>query len=129
MPSYVRGRPRAGRLISDAEIVELYAAGTDSMVIGIQAGCSDTTVRDLVRAAGGAVRARGGKPRRVLALPDAEIVRLYKSGMGGVEIADRAGCTPNTIYAILRNSGVALRASFEKAAAERRARRRNSASP
>jgi hypothetical protein len=94
----------------------------------VRAGCCDTTVRDLVRAAGGAVRPRGGKPRRVLALPDDEIVRLYRSGVGGVEISDRAGCAPGTVYRILKDSGVTARASFGKAAAERKARRRNSIS-
>jgi hypothetical protein len=125
MPSYIRGRARIGRHLPDAEIVALYEAGTDAYVIGIMAGCCDSTVRALVRAAGGTVRGRGGKPRRDLAITDAEMVRLYQTGLSGVVVADRAGCSPGTVYNRLRACGVTARASFEKAAAERRKKRRN----
>jgi DNA invertase Pin-like site-specific DNA recombinase len=124
MPSYVRGRARIGRHLPDAEIVALYAAGTDAYTIGILAGCCDQTVRDVVRAGGGTVRPRGGKPRRDLALPDAEIARLYRSGLSGVEVARLAGCSSGTLYNTLRRLGVEVRRSFEKAQDARKAKRR-----
>lgn len=123
MPSYQRGHARNGRHLTDAEIVELYAAGADALSIGMRAGCCDTTVRNLVRAAGGVVRPRGGRPRRALLISGDEIVRLYRSGLGGVELADRAGCAPGTIYRVLRESGVHVRPSFAASKADRQRRR------
>jgi DNA-binding CsgD family transcriptional regulator len=111
------------RTMNNDEIVAMYETGVDSLTIAIRAGCCDTTVLDIVRQAGGTIRPRGRKPRKVLALSDDEVLRLYRSGLSGVVIADRAGCTPNTIYTILRNSGAPVRASFSAAKAARRKRR------
>jgi hypothetical protein len=59
MPSYVRGRPTQ-RLISDEEILRLYLEEElDGDTISYHAGCSSTTVLDIVRKLGGVVRGRG----------------------------------------------------------------------
>jgi hypothetical protein len=115
---------RIRRTMTDTEIIALYETGVDSLTVAIRAGCCDTAVRALVRAAGGTIRDRGKKSRRVLRIPDDEIARLYRSGVSGVDIANIAGCSPSTLYNTLRDIGGPVRASFEKAAAERRAKRR-----
>lgn len=113
MPSYVAGRPRTGRYLTDEEIVRRYADGLDSYTLGLQAGCSCATVLQIVRAAGGAVRAKGASPRRPLKISDDAIVELYQSGFSGVAVGDRAGCTAGTIYNILRAAGVSIRTPTE----------------
>jgi AraC-like DNA-binding protein len=109
MPSYATGRLR--RKLPDAEIVRLYVEEKlDSDTIGARAGCSSTTVLDLVRAAGGTVRKPGApRQRAVLLIPDAEIIRRYRAGDSGPLIAYAAGCTPSTVYRILKDHGIAVR--------------------
>jgi DNA-binding CsgD family transcriptional regulator len=107
MPTYVRGR--GSRSLTDAEIIQAYVQGEDADSIGIRAGCSGTTVRDLVRAAGEVVRGRGKRPRKPLKLTDAEILRLYRSGQSGQAVADAAGTTTNTVYKIVRDQGGTIR--------------------
>jgi DNA-binding CsgD family transcriptional regulator len=109
MPSYVRGR--GGRKLSDAEIIRLYVSGRDADAIGFDAGCSSTTVLNLVRAAGETVRPSGGRRRSVLAISRDQIVQMYRDGQSGPQIAAVAGCTPSTVYHTLRAAGVPLRDS------------------
>lgn len=108
MVSYVRGR--TARTMSDAEIVELYLSGLDSSTVGARASCDSTTVLDLVRKAGGTVRGRGGR-LGPLPLTDAAICQMYRDGMAGPMIADKAACASSTIYQILRKAGVRCRPS------------------
>lgn len=124
MPSYVAGRPRTGRILSDEEIVRRYVDGTDSFTLGLQAGCSGVTVLAIVRAAGVAVRTPGSSPRRALRISDAEIIQLYLSGMSGTVVADRAGCAAGTIYKLLRANGIPRRQPYTKSKAERQAAHR-----
>jgi hypothetical protein len=79
MPSYLRGRP-SQRPISDEEILRLYVEEKlDGDTISYRAGCSNTTVLDIVRKLGGVVRGRGrGSERKTLKLADAEIIQRYK---------------------------------------------------
>ena len=67
MPSYVRGRPPQ-RPISDEEILRLYVEEKlDGDTISYRAGCSSTTVLDIVRKLDGVVRGRGrGSERKTL---------------------------------------------------------------
>lgn len=125
MANYIRGRTRT---LSDAEIVRAYNGGEDSNAIANRANCDASTVLYLVRRAGYPVRPRGPLPRKKLALSDAEIVRLYRDGLSGPVIADRAKTTAGTIYALLRRNGVQPRAPQQvataAAAAARAARKR-----
>ncbi len=120
MPNYT-GRQR---MLSDAEIVELYRQGLDAETVGIAAGCSGTTVLAIVRAAGEPIRQRGkgstGKRKR-LALSDEEIVKRYQNGASAPEIAEAAGCTTEVIYRTLRNANVPRRAPYS----DRRTRSRS----
>lgn len=114
MPSYVSGARR--RTLPDAEIVRLYVSeNLDSDTIGARAGCSATTVLDLVRAAGHEVRKPGGRPRNIK-VPEDEICRRYLAGETGPDIARALGCTPSAIYHILRRRGVPRRADAAQAA-------------
>jgi len=103
MPSYVRGR--AARSLTDAEIIAAYVRGEDGDTIGMRAGCSGTTVREIVRNAGEVVRGRGARPRKKLLLTDEEIARRYRSGQTGATIGDAAGCDAGTVYKIVRAMG------------------------
>lgn len=107
MTSYTRRR----RTLPDEEIVKLYVdERQDSETIAFRAGCSSSTVLAIVRAAGHEVRRPGSppplKPRMI---SDAEIIRRYRDGQAGPRIADAAGCTPATVYRILRDHDVTVR--------------------
>jgi hypothetical protein len=81
----------------------------DGESIGLEAGCSGTTVLDIVRAAGHPIRPPGrGVPRPRL-ISDEDIARRYKAGEDGPRLAQAAGCTPGTIYRLLRLQGVYVR--------------------
>jgi hypothetical protein len=115
MASYVRGR--RSRQLSDDEIIKRYVEdGADAESIAFDARCSGTTILTIVRAAGHEIRKSGrGAPRQRL-ISDADIIRRYRDGQSGPLIADAAGCTPGTIYHLLRRNGVELRASPSGAA-------------
>jgi hypothetical protein len=120
MPSYVRGRPPQ-RLLSDEEILRLYVEEElDSDTIGYRAGCSSTTVLEIVRKLGGVVRERGGRnERKTLKLTDAEIIQRYNDGASGLTLAEQAGCDHATIYRVLHSHGVRTRAPSESGTAAR----------
>lgn len=107
MVSYIRGRGL--RTISDAAIVSRYMAGDSSTDIGLDAGCTADTVLYLVRRAGHQPRPRGSRSTKVLGLTDEQICRLYRDGLSGPVIADRAGTTAATIYARLRAHNIPRR--------------------
>lgn len=99
------------RNISDAEILRLYVEeGLDSEIIAMRAGCCAGTVLKAVRDLGGAVRRRSGLPadyaRKV---SDEDVVRRYKAGETGRELAAEANCSTVTIYRILSLAGVPRR--------------------
>ena len=108
MPSYVRGK--RARTLDDAEIIRLYVEERlDGEGIGLLAGCSATTALDIVRKAGHPIRPCGrGVPRPRL-ISDEDIARRYKAGEDGPRLAQAAGCTPGTIYRVLRSLGVHVR--------------------
>lgn len=109
MPSYVRGRER-GRLLSNAEVVEAYVSGETAESIAQRARCCGVTVLQIVRAAGEPVRRPGAPPtHKPRTISDSEIVRRYRAGEHGPLLADAAGCTPGTIYRVLRAHGVEVR--------------------
>jgi hypothetical protein len=111
MPSYVRGR-ETGRKLSDDEIVRAYVSGETSDSIALRAECCGVTVLQIIRRAGVAVRKPGAPPNHKSRLiSDAEIIRRYRAGEAGPILADAAGCTPGTIYRVLRNHGVEVRPS------------------
>jgi hypothetical protein len=115
------------RTLPDEEIVRLYVGGLDSDSVGARANCSSTAVLDLVRAAGHQVRKPGGR-KHAIAMPEDEICRRYQGGESGPVIALAAGCTPSSIYSILKKHGVARRldqsmAATVAASAARRQRR------
>lgn len=124
MVSYIRGRLRT---LSDQEIVSAYLAGGDSSEIGALANCPPDTVLYLVRRAGHQPRPRGPHSTKKLALTDEMIIRLYREGLSGPVIAERAGTTPATIYGRLRRYNVPRRPVGDQAkanAAASRARRK-----
>lgn len=108
MPSYVRGRKR--RALDDAEIIRLYIEEhLDSESIAFAAQCSSTTVLDIVRAAGHPVRRPGRGAPRHRHVSDEEIIQRYRAGQDGPRLAAIAGCTPGTIYRLLRRHNVPVR--------------------
>lgn len=122
MPSYVRGQGR--RSLTDEQVIHLYLSGLDSDSIGYRANCSGTTVIAIVRAAGHEIRKKGGR-RHSLIMSDADIAKLYVAGQTGPQIADSIGCTPSSIYHVLRRLGVQIRddaAAVAKLAARNRAK-------
>jgi hypothetical protein len=96
----------------------MYASGLDADSIGYRAGCCGTTVLAIVRAAGGTVRAPGSNPGKPLRLSADVIVRRYLAGESGPILADAAGCTPSTIYRLLRQHGVTMRDTGPRTAAQ-----------
>jgi hypothetical protein len=115
--SYRRGRPVA-KLLTDEQIAEMYASGLDADSIGYRAGCSGSTVLAVVRAHGGTVRPPGSSTGRPLALTAEELCKRYQAGESGPRLADAAGCTPSTIYRLLRHHGVVMRDTGPRTAAQ-----------
>lgn len=108
MPSYVRGK--RVRKLDDETIIRLYVEERmDGESIGIEAGCSGTTVLDIVRKAGHPIRPPGRGVPRPRHISDGEIARRYRAGEDGPRLAQAAGCTPGTVYRILRTMGVDVR--------------------
>jgi hypothetical protein len=108
MPTYTR---TGQRRLPDQEIISLYLSGLDSETIGFRANCSPTTVIDIVRRAGHPIRPRGNRPGIQRSMEDGEIVRLYRNGQTGQQIADAAGCSVGTVYRILQRHDVERRPS------------------
>jgi hypothetical protein len=109
MPSYVRGREH-GRTLPDEQIVRLYVSGETADRIALRAGCCGVTVLQIIRRAGVPVRKPGAPPtHKPRAISDAEIIRRYRAGDPGPRLADAAGCTPGTVYRVLRQHGVEVR--------------------
>ena len=122
MPSYVRGREK-GRLLSDDQITDLYVSGETADAIAQEAGCCGVTVLEIVRRAGVPVRKPGAPPsHKHLAISSAEIIRRYRDGQSGLLIADAAGCTPSTVYRVLRSHGVEVRPSPSRTGGRKAAR-------
>lgn len=122
MPSYVRGRER-GRLLDDTEIVEAYLSGETADSIAQRAACCGVTVLQIIRRAGVAVRKPGAKPaHKPRRISDGELVRMYRDGKSGPLIADLAGCTPGTVYRVLRSLGVPVRPSPSRTGGRKKAR-------
>jgi hypothetical protein len=119
MPIYTRRR-----LKTDAEIAALYDSLRDSEAVAFQSGCNATTVLKIVREQGlGHLiprRGLGSKGRRkALLLADEEIVRRYRAGENGPELAVAAGTQPGRIYEVLERHGVPRRAATDHGRAAR----------
>lgn len=122
MTRYMFGR--RGRTMTDEQIVQAYLSGISSMDVGLEAGCTAETVRDLVIKAGHKMRPRGGqKPKRPRPIPDEEIIARYKNGESGSRLADLCRCSTAMIYLLLKRAGVVRRKSWEHNAAKRRSQR------
>jgi hypothetical protein len=103
----------------------LYLSGLDSETIGFRANCSPTTVIDIVRRAGHPIRPRGNRPGPRRSMEDGEMIKRYRLGETGQQIADAAGCSVGTVYRILQREGVDRRpsnASLQRKLEARRAR-------
>lgn len=104
------------RLLTDAEIVEMYLSGVDSFTVGLRGNLDPTTVCKLVREAGHQVRRRGGrKPLTVLAIPLDQAIRLYNDGLSVQSVADKAGVDRATMASVFKRAGVRLRTQQEVA--------------
>jgi hypothetical protein len=97
------------RTLSDEQICARYAAGQASIDIAIAAKCCATTILEIARHAGIAIRQRGGSRRLNLKLSDQTIVARYVSGESGAALARAAGCHTPTIYHILNLAGITRR--------------------
>jgi hypothetical protein len=115
---YTRGfAPRA----SDERIVELYREHRNSVAVGVIAGCSDTTVLDIVRRTGNADlinRQRGRsstpKPPKRLPISDSEIVERYRAGTSMKILVDQTGAGYPRIKAIIQAAGVPIRTGTQQ---------------
>lgn len=98
------------RRLTDAEICERYAEGASSIDVGLLANCSSTTVLDVVRKYGVAVRSVGGSaPLGRRKLSDADVCLRYLAGHTAPRLARTAGCCTATVYRILRDGGIPTR--------------------
>lgn len=104
------GRPR---LLTDEEICRMYAEVMDSETVAYHAQCSGSTVLAIVRKHGGEVNKRGGRPKP-LTTSDAEICRLYKSGLSGAQVASQVGTDAYRIFKILEKNGVDRRSRTKR---------------
>jgi hypothetical protein len=96
--------------MSDQQIVEMYLSGTDSMTVGLNAGCDAQTVLKLVRAAGYQTRRPGGvKKIKASSLSMDQAARLYRAGLSVQEVADKAGLDRSTMANRLKEHGVEIR--------------------
>jgi hypothetical protein len=121
-----------GQRLDDAEIVRLYAEIQDSELVGLRAGVSGTTVLNRVRAAGGVILKPGhtrNKKRLKTTLNDAEICRLYREGLSGPTIADRAGCSAGHVYNVLEAAKIPRRSAVEYYPALDAARKKSGRGP
>jgi hypothetical protein len=121
-----------GQLLDDAEIVRLYAEIGDSELVGLRAGVSGTTVLNRVRAAGGTIfkpgHARHNK-RLKTTLSDDEICQLYRDGLSGPKIADRARCSAGHVYNVLNAAKIPRRRALDYFPALNAARKKSGRGP
>lgn len=111
--------------MSDAQIVEMYLSGVDSMTVGLTARCDAQTVLKLVRAAGFQTRSRGGvKKNKASSLPMEQAARLYNAGLSVQEVADKCGLDRATMTNRLKAFGVEIRSLPEVARLKARQGRR-----
>lgn len=120
MPTYTR---TGQRRLPDQEIVSLYLSGLDSETIGCRANCSPTTVIGIVRSAGHPIRPRGNRPGTTRTMSDGEIIKAYRNGKSGQQIAAAAGCSTGTVYRVLVANNVERRPSNNSLQAKLEARR------
>jgi DNA-binding CsgD family transcriptional regulator len=121
------------RHLTDGEIVEAYASGATAREVAELAGCSPTTVLNIVRRNGGSIRRVGiraetgrnawsdadKRARRIALaisagqrhyrLSERQIVDHYVSGLSAREVALLAGCAHSSIYDVLRRHDVPTR--------------------
>lgn len=113
------------RRMSDDEIIQMYLSGTDSMTVGLRAGCDGQTVLKIVRAAGHQTRPPGGvKKYRTSGLTMDQAASLYDAGLSVQEVANRAGLDRSTMTARLKEHGVKIRSMSEIAKLKARLGRR-----
>lgn len=102
------------RTMSDQQIVEMYLSGTDSMTVGLNAGCDAQTVLKLVRAAGYQTRSPGGvKKTKHSSLTMDQAAKLYRAGLSVQEVADKCGLDRSTMANRLKDAGVEIRSLTE----------------
>lgn len=102
------------RTLTDAQIVELYISGVDSLTVGLEARCDAQTVLKIVRAAGFATRRPGGvKKNKVSSLPIEQAAKLYRAGLSVQEVADKCGLDRSTMANRLKEHGVEIRGLAE----------------
>ena len=102
------------RTLTDAQIVDMYLAGTDSMTVGLTANCDAQTVLKMVRAAGFQTRGPGGvKKHRTSSLTIEQAAKLYNAGLSVQEVADKAGLDRSTMANRLKEHGVEIRSLSE----------------
>jgi hypothetical protein len=105
--------------LPDDKIVELYREHRNSVVVSVIAGCSDTTVLDILRKTGhGDLINKNGqqnpKPPKRLPLTDAEITERYRSGTSMKTLVDQTGAGYPRIRAILEAAGVSIRTATQQ---------------
>lgn len=108
-PARFTGPGRIGRL-PDADIIRLYEALKSADAVAVKARCSTPTVLTILHRHGVAVPPpcnRGG--RKELAIPVAELIRLYVSGTSLWDLAPVAGCSPSTVRNRLKEHKIPLR--------------------
>lgn len=102
------------RTLTDAEIVERYVSGVDSLTVGLEAKCDAQTVLKLVRASGYQTRRPGGvKKAKTSSLPMDQAAKLYKAGLSVQEVADKCGLDRSTMANRLKEHGVEIRSLTE----------------
>lgn len=85
-----------------ALVAKKYEAGATADELAAEFGCHPTTVRSAVKAKGVAMRLA----KTTTGQAD-EAVRLYRSGLSMVTVAERLGLSARTIFNIMRERGVA----------------------
>lgn len=87
-----------------AEIVARYEAGETSTALAAEYGVAKSTVLNLLRTSGAAVRRQPLTPEQV-----SEAVRLYESGLSLSEVAERLQVNQETMRMAILKAGVTLR--------------------
>jgi len=87
-----------------ADIVARYEAGETSTALAAEYGVAKSTVLNLLRSAGVAVRRQPLTPQQV-----SEAARLYDSGLSLSQVAERLSVNQETMRMALKSAGIALR--------------------
>ena len=103
--------------LDESQIIQDYQSGMSSTKLAKKHGCSDKTVRKIIKRSNIPIRsmkeAQYLRYGRLEALDESQIIQDYQSGMSSTKLAKKHGCTDYTVLNILKRNNIPSRALKE----------------